>query len=55
VENSDPNLKTAIVTVPQQSFLELAKYAKNRVGGKSVRLLGEVNARVTKVALHPGY
>lgn len=55
VEANDPNLKTAIVTVPEQSLIELARNAQARVGGKAARLLGEVNARVMKVAVHPSY
>ena len=55
VEPNDPNLKTAIVSLPEQSLIELAKNAQTRVGGKAARLLGEVNARVLKVAVHPSY
>jgi putative NIF3 family GTP cyclohydrolase 1 type 2 len=50
-----PSTKTAIVTVPEQSLIDLGKYAKQRVGSNSARLMGERNARVRRVAVHPGY
>ena len=50
-----PYTKTAIVTVPEQNLIDLGKYAKQRVGSSSARLMGERNVRVRRIAVHPGY
>lgn len=50
-----PYTRTAIVTVPEQELIALGKYAKQRIGGKSARLMGERTASVRRVAVHPGY
>jgi putative NIF3 family GTP cyclohydrolase 1 type 2 len=55
VDPLSPNMKTAIVSVPQQDLLQVAKTAKSRLGGKSARMVGQPNAKVSKIAVHPSY
>jgi putative NIF3 family GTP cyclohydrolase 1 type 2 len=55
VEPLNPNKQTAIVTVPQQDLLQLAKAVKGRLNSKSARLIGDSSARISKVAVHPAY
>lgn len=50
-----PTWKTSVVKVPQQKLVDLAKYTKSHLDARSVRLLGDRNASVTTVAVHPGY
>jgi putative NIF3 family GTP cyclohydrolase 1 type 2 len=55
VEPINPHKKTAIVTIPQQDLIQVAKTAKSKLGGKSARLIGDSSAKVSKVAVHPAY
>ena len=55
VEPLNPNKQSAIVTVPQQDLMPLAKAVKGRLNGKSARLIGDSSAKVKKVAVHPAY
>ena len=55
VESVNPHKKTAIVTVPQQDLISVAKGAKARLGGKSARMIGDTSAKVSKIAVHPSY
>jgi hypothetical protein len=50
-----PNTKTAVVKIPQQSLIDLADYAKTHLNARSVRVLGDRGAKVSTVAVHPGY
>ena len=50
-----PHAKTAVVTLPSQTLLQAAQTAKQRIGARSVRLLGDKNANITKLAVHPGF
>ncbi len=50
-----PNTRTAIVEIPAEELIRVAEHAKKSVGSKSTRLLGDRSAKVTKVAVHPGF
>ena len=50
-----PHSKSSVVKAPPQTLLQLAEYAKAHLGAKSVRVLGDRNARVSTVAVHPAY
>jgi putative NIF3 family GTP cyclohydrolase 1 type 2 len=55
LDPDDPALKTAVVKAPRQSLIQLAKAAKEKVGAKAVRVVGDPQAQVSQVAVHPGY
>jgi putative NIF3 family GTP cyclohydrolase 1 type 2 len=50
-----PYTRTAFVQIPTKNLIQVAAHAKRSLGAKSTRLLGDRSARVTKVAVHPGY
>lgn len=50
-----PNTRTVIVQIPADELIHVAEHAKKSVGSKSTRVLGERSAKVTKVAVHPGF
>lgn len=50
-----PNTRTAVVQIPTEDLIRVAEHAKKSMGSKSTRLLGERSAKVTKVAVHPGF
>ena len=50
-----PNTRTVIVQIPVDELVHAAEHAKKSVGSKSTRVLGERSAKVTKVAVHPGF
>jgi putative NIF3 family GTP cyclohydrolase 1 type 2 len=50
-----PNTRTALVSVPSQDLIQIAEHAKTSVGSKSTRVVGEKTAKVSKVAVHPGF
>ncbi len=54
-DDHTPQVKTSVVEVPARTLVELAGYARDRTGGKSVRVLGERSAMVRRVAVHPAY
>jgi hypothetical protein len=50
-----PNSKSSVVKVAPQTLIKLASYAKTRLGATSVRVLGDRDAKVSMVAVHPAY
>jgi putative NIF3 family GTP cyclohydrolase 1 type 2 len=50
-----PHARTAIVSLPTASLAQVAQRAKERLGARSVRVLGDRNASIARVAVHPGY
>jgi len=47
--------RAAIVTLPPDQLIHVAQHAKNSVGAKSVRVIGERTSKVSKVAVYPGF
>jgi putative NIF3 family GTP cyclohydrolase 1 type 2 len=50
-----PHSKSSVVKIAPQSLIQLAEYAKAHLGATSVRVLGDRNAKVSTVAVHPAY
>jgi putative NIF3 family GTP cyclohydrolase 1 type 2 len=50
-----PNSRTSVVKIAPQTLIQLAEYAKAHLGAKSVRVLGDRDAKVSTVAIHPAY
>jgi len=47
--------RAAIVTLPPDDLNNIALHAKKSVGAKSVRVIGERTAKISKVAVYPGF
>jgi len=50
-----PHARTAIASLPAMSLWRVAQQAKERLGARSVRVLGDGSASISRVAVHPGY
>lgn len=50
-----PNSRTAIVDFPAQALVSVAQHAKNAIGSRSTRVLGDRGAKIAKIAVHPGF
>jgi putative NIF3 family GTP cyclohydrolase 1 type 2 len=50
-----PNTRTAIVEIPTGDLIQVVEHAKKSLGSKSTRVLGDRAAKITKVAVHPGF
>jgi putative NIF3 family GTP cyclohydrolase 1 type 2 len=50
-----PNTRTVIVQIPTDDLGRVAEHAKKSVSSKATRLLGERSAKVTNIAVHPGF
>jgi putative NIF3 family GTP cyclohydrolase 1 type 2 len=48
-------IQAGVYAIPETSFLNLAKQAKDLVGAKALRAVGDPKASIRRVALLPGY
>lgn len=47
--------RAAIVTLPADQLINIAQHAKKSVNAKSVRVIGERSAKISKLVVYPGF